>query len=199
MIRAGCSAGEETADTSTLRAGLLHWRDSCRQRCRRPGRRDVGGLAPERGRHDRRCRGLPGGCCPVTIEQSAGGAQEARSRSKPVTSVRTVDEELAEVAGLEMLLLQPQVRNDPERLLSLLHPDFSEYGSSGRVWSGVHRSGDERDTRPHRSHGCPGQTTWTRRHRRDLPEQRRRSPRPPQLDLGARHRIGGSCCSTRAR
>jgi len=46
-----------------------------------------------------------------------------------------VDEELAEVAGLEMLL-QPQVRNDPERLLSLLHPDFSEYGSSGRVWVG---------------------------------------------------------------
>ena len=53
-----------------------------------------------------------------------------------MTSVRSVDEELAEVAGLEMLLLQPQVRNDPERLLSLLQPDFSEYGSSGRVWVG---------------------------------------------------------------
>ena len=41
---------------------------------------------------------------------------------------------LAEVIELELLLLQPEVRNDAQRLLSFLHPDFVEYGASGRVW-----------------------------------------------------------------
>lgn len=34
----------------------------------------------------------------------------------------------------ELVLLQPEIRRDRERFLSLLHPDFTEYGSSGRVW-----------------------------------------------------------------
>ena len=51
------------------------------------------------------------------------------------TSVPIVDEELADVIGLELLLLEPAVRNDPERLLALLHADFSEHGASGRVWT----------------------------------------------------------------
>jgi hypothetical protein len=45
-----------------------------------------------------------------------------------------VDEALAEVVRLELLLLEPQVRRDPERLASLLHKDFVEYGASGRRW-----------------------------------------------------------------
>lgn len=45
------------------------------------------------------------------------------------------DEELAQVIRLELLLLEPDVRGDSERLPSLLHPDFCEYGASGRVWT----------------------------------------------------------------
>ena len=42
--------------------------------------------------------------------------------------------DLAEVVRLELLLLEPEVRNDPARLLALLHPDFTEHGASGRTW-----------------------------------------------------------------
>ena len=41
----------------------------------------------------------------------------------------------ASVIERELLLLQPHVRQDPARLLSLLHPDFLEFGSSGSVWN----------------------------------------------------------------
>jgi len=34
----------------------------------------------------------------------------------------------------ELLLLDPAVRRDPERAAALLHPDFHEFGASGRVW-----------------------------------------------------------------
>ncbi|GAA1425241.1 hypothetical protein GCM10009601_31750 [Streptomyces thermospinosisporus] len=34
----------------------------------------------------------------------------------------------------ELLLLDPEVRRDPERAAVLLHPDFHEFGASGRVW-----------------------------------------------------------------
>lgn len=44
------------------------------------------------------------------------------------------DDDLAEVVRRELLLLEPGVRNDPARLLALLHPDFREHGASGRVW-----------------------------------------------------------------
>lgn len=56
-------------------------------------------------------------------------------RHRAASSYRaSVDETLAEVVELELLLLQPEVRNDARRLLSFLHPDFFEYGASGRVW-----------------------------------------------------------------
>lgn len=41
---------------------------------------------------------------------------------------------LQEVLGLELLLLEPAVRAVPEHVLALLHDDFVEYGTSGRVW-----------------------------------------------------------------
>ena len=39
-----------------------------------------------------------------------------------------------ELHGLEMELLDPEVRGDPQRLRMLLTDDFVEFGSSGRVY-----------------------------------------------------------------
>src|SRR5688572_28292994 len=47
---------------------------------------------------------------------------------------RPTEADLREVVGREMALLEPSVRRDAERVLALLHPDFLEYGASGRVW-----------------------------------------------------------------
>ena len=41
----------------------------------------------------------------------------------------------AEACRLEVALLDADVRRDPEQVGLLLHPDFAEFGSSGRVWS----------------------------------------------------------------
>ncbi len=40
----------------------------------------------------------------------------------------------AQVCELELQLLEPRVRRDPVTVDRLLHPDFVEFGSSGRVW-----------------------------------------------------------------
>ncbi len=45
-----------------------------------------------------------------------------------------MDHDLAEAVRLELLLLEPDVRNDADQVRRLLHPNFCEYGSSGRVW-----------------------------------------------------------------
>jgi ribonuclease HI len=45
-----------------------------------------------------------------------------------------VDEDLAEVVRRELRLLDPAVRRDARSVSALLHPEFVEYGSSGRVW-----------------------------------------------------------------
>ncbi|GAA5011808.1 nuclear transport factor 2 family protein [Streptomyces siamensis] len=34
----------------------------------------------------------------------------------------------------ELRLLDPAIRRSPERLGALLHPEFHEFGSSGRLW-----------------------------------------------------------------
>ncbi|CAL9386449.1 DUF4440 domain-containing protein [Streptomyces sp. enrichment culture] len=34
----------------------------------------------------------------------------------------------------ELKLLDPEVRSSPERVDALLHPEFFEFGASGRVW-----------------------------------------------------------------
>lgn len=39
------------------------------------------------------------------------------------------------MVGLELLLLDPALRSEPERLLALLHADFFEHGASGHVWT----------------------------------------------------------------
>jgi hypothetical protein len=50
-----------------------------------------------------------------------------------VTDVRNAAVEAA-VEG-ELRLLQPEVRSSPELLGELLHPDFREFGASGRYWT----------------------------------------------------------------
>jgi hypothetical protein len=47
---------------------------------------------------------------------------------------RPTEADLQEVVRRELALLEPDVRADAERVLSLLHPDFLEHGASGRVW-----------------------------------------------------------------
>ena len=43
-------------------------------------------------------------------------------------------DDLRLVVEREHLLLQAHVRRDAARVLSLLHPEFTEYGASGCVW-----------------------------------------------------------------
>src|SRR5450631_426763 len=45
-------------------------------------------------------------------------------------------EDRAEVMRRELLLLDPVVRADLGRVRRLLHPDFVEFGASGRIWDG---------------------------------------------------------------
>jgi hypothetical protein len=45
-----------------------------------------------------------------------------------------VDDDLCRVVERELALLDPRVRRDPAQVRALLHPDFVEYGASGRVW-----------------------------------------------------------------
>lgn len=49
-------------------------------------------------------------------------------------SAGAVDGDEQEVIERELALLDPAVRRDPQRVRALLHPDFTEYGASGRIW-----------------------------------------------------------------
>ena len=42
----------------------------------------------------------------------------------------------AELARLELSLMDPDLRKDRSRLVALLDEDFLEFGSSGKVWTG---------------------------------------------------------------
>lgn len=44
------------------------------------------------------------------------------------------DEDLSEVVRREFQLLEPEFRSRPADVLALLHPDFLEFGASGRRW-----------------------------------------------------------------
>ncbi len=50
-----------------------------------------------------------------------------------MTDIRNAAVEAA-IEG-ELRLLQPEVRSSPELLDGLLHPDFREFGASGRYWT----------------------------------------------------------------
>ena len=45
------------------------------------------------------------------------------------------DQDVRTVIGRELWLLQPQVRAAPGAVEALLHPEFCEFGASGRRWS----------------------------------------------------------------
>jgi hypothetical protein len=45
-----------------------------------------------------------------------------------------IEDAEAEVIRRECQFLDPEVRRRPEILRSLLHPEFVEFGASGRVW-----------------------------------------------------------------
>jgi ribonuclease HI len=45
------------------------------------------------------------------------------------------DADERQVIERELALLDPAVRADATRMRTLLHPDFVEFGSSGRVWN----------------------------------------------------------------
>lgn len=49
--------------------------------------------------------------------------------------MRGVDPICQHVVDLELQLLNPDVRRDSAAVLELLHPDFTEIGASGRVWT----------------------------------------------------------------
>ena len=47
---------------------------------------------------------------------------------------RPTEADLRQVVDGELALLRPDVRRDSQRVVALLHPDFQEFGASGRVW-----------------------------------------------------------------
>ena len=47
----------------------------------------------------------------------------------------TTEEVCAEVIRRERRLLDPEVRRQPELVRALLHPEFFEFGASGRIWN----------------------------------------------------------------
>lgn len=47
----------------------------------------------------------------------------------------STEELCAEVIRRERLLLDPEVRRQPDRVRALLHPEFVEFGASGRIWN----------------------------------------------------------------
>jgi hypothetical protein len=47
---------------------------------------------------------------------------------------KAADQDVQTVIELELRLLRPEVRAEPGTVAALLHPDFSEFGASGRRW-----------------------------------------------------------------
>ncbi len=105
------------------------------------------------------------------------------------------DEDLDEVVACERLLLEPNVRARPDAVLARLHPDFVEFGASGRTWDGpavvdalaVEGDGCRRFRKRPAPRGPRFHTgaTGGRRRARDLHRRRRRSDIAAQLGLGA--------------
>lgn len=47
----------------------------------------------------------------------------------------STEEACAEVIRRERQLLDPEVRRQPDLVRALLHPEFIEFGASGRIWN----------------------------------------------------------------
>ncbi|GAA2179164.1 ribonuclease HI family protein [Brooklawnia cerclae] len=72
----------------------------------------------------------PGDAAAPRTPEPAATAQPA-----PASGTSRVDADLALVVDLEKALLTDAVRTDPGRLRQLLHPEFTEFGASGRIWT----------------------------------------------------------------
>jgi ribonuclease HI len=46
-----------------------------------------------------------------------------------------MDDECDRVVALELRLLDPSTRSSPAQVRGLLHPEYVEFGASGRVWT----------------------------------------------------------------
>jgi hypothetical protein len=73
----------------------------------------------------------------VEVDADCGLAMAERGWWRCVASATmraVMMEDVADVVQREQLLLDPALRADPEAAARLLHPDFLEFGKSGRVW-----------------------------------------------------------------
>lgn len=83
----------------------------------------------------------PGFCALTKPAELAPTLPDATPVPQPVvpdrytTTPTGVDEDLQTIVALEKDLLSDRVRSDPGRVREILHPQFTEFGSSGRVWT----------------------------------------------------------------
>ena len=106
-----------------------------------------------------------------TVPRAPGSRQPALRLDVAATSVYAVDAELAEVLSLELLLHDPEVRNDPQRLQPMLHDEFYEYGASGRTWTRASMCGrNSRDAASHHGDAHPGPSSRGRRRPHHVPK-----------------------------
>lgn len=69
---------------------------------------------------------------------SAAGRNLAHSdlaRADPAAAPEGIDTDVLRVVEQEKELLTDRVRSDPAQVRALLHPQFTEFGSSGRIWT----------------------------------------------------------------
>lgn len=52
-----------------------------------------------------------------------------------ILNFMSTEEACAEVIGRERQLLEPEVRRQPDLVRALHHPEFVEFGASGRIWN----------------------------------------------------------------
>ena len=99
------------------------------------------------------------------------------------------DQDVQTVIDLELRLLKHEIRAEPGEIDRLLHPDFSEFGASGRRWGRTEMIAALAAEQPVGEEPVVTATELSRRPaggRRDppdLPQPARRPARPPQLHL----------------
>jgi len=96
----------------------------------------------------------------------------------------------AEVVKRELLLLDPAVRADLGKVRALLHPDFVEFGASGRIWDAEAIAGSlAADSAPDQAasdqgtdQGAPDQGAIDRETGQDTIDHRAVAPRAVDLE-----------------
>ncbi|SDK31765.1 hypothetical protein SAMN04487820_106294 [Actinopolyspora mzabensis] len=72
----------------------------------------------------------------MSAERAHVGGTGSTGDGGAIYAPRMVDPgtDFDEVVAHELELLEPRVRDDPETVRALLHPEFTEFGASGAVW-----------------------------------------------------------------